>query len=112
MAKLEKLLSALLEGHSARREGWEPIVRMFVENGTLMCQCGLGKPWRWALGWDEMIATDWHLIQEVNASGAEQVLVAQQVAAQTPARASWNFLSKAKERYLSSIFMLGSKQQE
>jgi hypothetical protein len=64
MAKLEHLLGALSEGRSARREEWESIIRMFVLGETLMCQCGTGRPWRLALNWDEITATDWQLVQD------------------------------------------------
>jgi len=36
---------------------------MFVQNDSLMYQHGTVKPWRCALSWDEIAATDWRLVK-------------------------------------------------
>lgn len=71
MAKFDKVVAALTQGQSVRRENWHPDVRMFVYRDSLMYQNGVEKPWRCALSWDEIAATDWQLLKA--ASGAQQV---------------------------------------
>jgi len=51
----------LTQGRSVRRSDWEPIIRMFVLEDTLVCQCGKSTPWRYSLGWDDIAADDWQL---------------------------------------------------
>jgi hypothetical protein len=63
MAHFAKVVRALTHGHSIRRDEWEPTIRMFVAGNTLMCQSGHSKPWRCALTWEEIAATDWQLIK-------------------------------------------------
>jgi len=36
---------------------------MFVQSDSLMYQYGSAKPWRCALSWDEIAATDWQLLK-------------------------------------------------
>jgi hypothetical protein len=79
MAKFDKVIAALTQGQSVRRENWQPDVHMFVRNDSLMYQNGVGKPWQCALSWDEIAATDWQLLKIV--SGARQ---AAQIAAERP----------------------------
>jgi len=62
MAQIDVMLPALTQGRSVRRDGWEPVIRMFVSFDTLMCQCGDSKPWLHALGWDDITADDWQLV--------------------------------------------------
>ena len=62
MAQLGTVVTALIQGRSVRREEWEPIIKMFVADDLLMCQCGNSKPWRHSLTWDDIAATDWKLI--------------------------------------------------
>jgi len=64
MAKFDKVVRALTQGHSVRRDKWEPIIRVFLSSDTLMCQRGSEKPWQCALSWDEIVATDWHLFKD------------------------------------------------
>jgi len=71
MAKFDKVVAALTQGQSVRRENWHPDVHMFVYRDSLMYQQGVEKPWRCALSWDEIAATDWELLKA--ASGAQQV---------------------------------------
>lgn len=71
MAKFDKVIAALTQGQSVRRENWHPDVHMFVHSDSLMYQNGLVKPWRCALSWDEIAATDWQLLKAV--SDAPQV---------------------------------------
>jgi len=75
MAKFDKVIAALTQGQSVRRENWDPDVRMFVRSDSLMYQNGVERPWQCALSWDEIAATDWQLLKAV--SGAPQ---AQQIA--------------------------------
>ena len=70
MAKFDKVIAALTQGQSVRRENWQPDVHMFVRNDSLMYQNGVTKPWQCALSWDEIAATDWQLLKAV--SGARQ----------------------------------------
>jgi len=79
MAKFDKVIAALTQGQSVRRENWDPDVHMFIRSGSLMYQNGIEKPWRCALSWDEIAATDWQLIKAV--FGARQVA---QIAAEHP----------------------------
>jgi hypothetical protein len=72
MAQLDTLLLALTQGHSVRRDEWEPIIRMFVLNDTLMCQCGNSKPWNHSLTWGEITASDWQLIDVQSVVEQEQ----------------------------------------
>jgi hypothetical protein len=65
MAHLDVVLPALGQGLSVQRAGWEPIIRMFVSSGMLMCQCGDSSPWPHAMGWDDIEASDWQLVQTV-----------------------------------------------
>jgi hypothetical protein len=67
MALLDAVLHALRQGKSVRRGEWEPYVRMFVVNDILMCQCGEMKPWRHALTWSEICASDWEPIRSTAA---------------------------------------------
>jgi len=62
MAQLSLILPALVRGESVRREGWEPVIKMFLSSELLMCQCGSSKPWHHALGWDDIVANDWRVI--------------------------------------------------
>jgi hypothetical protein len=71
MAKFDKVIAALTQGQSVRRENWDPDVHMFVRNDSLMYQHGVAKPWQCALSWDEIVAADWRLLKA--ASGAQQV---------------------------------------
>jgi len=68
MAHLDVVLPALGQGRSVQRADWEPIIRMFVSSGMLMCQCGNSKPWRHALGWDDIEASDWQLVRAAPAA--------------------------------------------
>jgi hypothetical protein len=63
MARLDAVLPALTQGRSVRRDEWEPFVRMFVLDDTLMCQIGNASPWHHSLTWGELIASDWRLIR-------------------------------------------------
>ena len=63
MAQFEMIKPALNKGRSVRRDEWEPLTRMFVSGDTLMCQCGLSKPWRHSLSWNELDANDWKLFE-------------------------------------------------
>jgi len=63
MAQFQAILPALNQGHSVRRDEWEPVIRMFVLKDLLMCQCGSAKPWNHTLGWEEITATDWQLAE-------------------------------------------------
>lgn len=63
MALFATILPALMEGESVQRTEWEPIVRMFVLDDTLMCQCGNANPWHHSLTWEEITASDWQLAQ-------------------------------------------------
>lgn len=58
MEKFDKVVSALTQGQSVRRDNWGPDVRLFVKSGSLMYQHGVVRPWRCALSWDEIAATD------------------------------------------------------
>jgi hypothetical protein len=64
MSQIEEALGALVQGHSVRRETWEPTIRVFLTKGKLMCQYGAAKAWPCALSWDEIVATDWQLIED------------------------------------------------
>jgi len=66
MAMFDLVVSALNQGHSVRREDWLPDVRMFVQNDSLMYQHGSVKPWRCALSWNEIAATDWRLVYRIS----------------------------------------------
>ena len=79
MARFDRLVSALIHGQSVRRNDWVSDVQMFVLNGSLMYQYGTVKPWRCALSWDGIAATDWQPLNFV--SGARQ---AAQIAAERP----------------------------
>jgi hypothetical protein len=79
MAKFDKVLTALTQGQSVRRENWQPEVHMFVHNDSLMYQHGDVRPWQCALSWDEIAAADWQLLKIV--SGARQAV---QIAAERP----------------------------
>ena len=68
MGQLDAVLHALSKGKSVRRDEWEPCVRMFVTNDILMCQCGNAKPWRHALTWGEISASDWESIRSAPAT--------------------------------------------
>lgn len=68
MAHLNVVLPALGQGHSVQRAGWEPMIRMIVSSGMLMCQCGNSRPLRHALGWDDIEASDWQLVRTVPAA--------------------------------------------
>ena len=78
MAMFDLVVSALNQGHSVRREDWLPDVRMFVQNDSLMYQHGSVKPWRCALSWNEIAATDWRLVyiapvvRQVNQTSTER----------------------------------------
>ena len=72
MAKFDKVITALTQGQSVRRDNWHPDVHMFVHNDSLMYQHGVVRPWRCALSWDEIAATDWQLLKIV--SGARQAV--------------------------------------
>jgi hypothetical protein len=63
MAKFDKVIAALTQGQNVRRENWDLDVYMFVRNGSLMYQNGVERPWRCAISWDEIAATDWKLIK-------------------------------------------------
>ena len=63
MAKFDKVIAALTQGQSVRRENWDPDVRMFVRSDSLMYQNGVERPWQCALSWDEIAATDWQLLK-------------------------------------------------
>jgi hypothetical protein len=65
MARFDKVVSALIQGQSVRRDDWLPDGRIFVESDSLMYQYGSAKPWRCALSWDEIAATDWQLLKVV-----------------------------------------------
>jgi len=66
MAKFDKVIAALTQGQSVRRENWDPDVHMFVRSNSLIYQNGVEKPWRCALSWDEIAAPDWQLIKAVS----------------------------------------------
>ena len=78
MAKFDIVLAALNQGQSVRRENWLPDVRLFVKSDSLMYQHGGGQPWRCALSWDEITATDWQLlrsapiVRQVNQTSTER----------------------------------------
>jgi len=63
MAPFVTILPALIEGQGVQRTEWEPVVRMFVLDGTLMCRCGDANPWHQSLTWGEITASDWQLVQ-------------------------------------------------
>ena len=63
MAQIDGVLRGLIQGRSARRDDWEPVIRMFLRSDMLMCQCGESQPWIHALGWDDITASDWHLVE-------------------------------------------------
>jgi hypothetical protein len=65
MARFDRIVSALIQGQSVRREDWLPDIRVFVHSDSLMYQHGTVKPWRCALSWDEIAATDWQLVKVV-----------------------------------------------
>jgi len=77
MAKFDKVIAALTQGQSVRRENWDPDVHMFIRSGSLMYQNGVEKPWRCALSWDEIAATDWRLLKaESDAEQGQQIAIA------------------------------------
>jgi hypothetical protein len=63
MAQFDAVLPALMQGQSVRRGEWEPVVRIFVVDDILMCQCGDLSPWLHSLTWCEIIASDWQLVE-------------------------------------------------
>jgi len=67
MAQFDTVLPALTQGRSVRRNEWEPKVRMYVLEDTLMCQCGNMNPWHHSLTWAEITAPDWQIIQAESA---------------------------------------------
>lgn len=62
MARFGRVVFALIQGQSVRRDNWLPDVQMFVQGDALMYQDGAMKPWRCALSWDEIAANDWQLL--------------------------------------------------
>ena len=62
MANFATILPALIQGHSVRRDEWDPFIRIFVLNDHLMCQRGNTNPWYHSLTWGEVTALDWQLI--------------------------------------------------
>jgi hypothetical protein len=68
MAQFGVVLPALAQGQSVRRDGWEPVIRMFVLSELLMCQCGNSKPWLHALTWEDITASDWRPIQATSST--------------------------------------------
>jgi len=77
MAKFDKVLTALTQEQSVRRENWDPDVHMFVRSDALMYQNGVEKPWRCALSWDEIAAIDWQLIKAVSSAPEEHPMTAE-----------------------------------
>ena len=77
MAKFDKVIAALTQGQNVRRENWDLDVYMFVRNGSLMYQNGVERPWRCAISWDEIVATDWRLLKAVSdAPQAQPIAIA------------------------------------
>ena len=77
MAKFDKVIAALTQGQSVRRENWHPDVHMFVRNDSLMYQNGVERPWRCAISWDEIVATDWRLLKAASdAQHVQQIAIA------------------------------------
>jgi hypothetical protein len=68
MAQFDVVLPALAQGQSVRRDGWEPIIRIFVSSDILMCQLGDSKPWIHALTWEDITALDWQPLQATSAA--------------------------------------------
>jgi hypothetical protein len=107
MSEFSKVLLALAQGHCVQRERWEPINRLFVSGNSLMWQCGAAKPWRCALSWDELAATDWRLFVEassvhrVNQAGAATSLLFR-----APAQVLSGSLNEATARRESHIITL------
>jgi hypothetical protein len=65
MARFSRVVFALIQGQSVRRNHWLPDVQMFLQGDALMYQDGTMKPWRCALSWDEIAANDWELLNIV-----------------------------------------------
>ena len=63
MAKFERALSALTHGQCVRLPNWEPDTRMFVYDGMLVCQRGNCKPYIYDLCWEDIVASDWQLVE-------------------------------------------------
>lgn len=110
MAEFQSILPELTQGLSARREQWEPIIRLFVSDDALMCQCGVGKPWRCALSWDEITATDWQLFQGATALPmAKEKLDSPAPVSHISAGGLPRLLSKARARCAPTLSFFRSK---
>jgi len=104
MAKFATILPALIEGQSVQRTEWESVVRMFVLDDTLMCQCGNTNPWHHSLTWGEITASDWQLVQvESTAEIEHQTSVVPTPIPSTSGRAFRNLLNKSGP-LLNSLF--------
>lgn len=55
------VVKVLQEGFSVRMSRWEQITRMFIKDGTLMCQRGDAEPYAYELSWKEIQSKKWQV---------------------------------------------------
>jgi hypothetical protein len=113
MAEFSKALLALTEGHCVQRERWEPTIRLFVSGNSLMWQRGNAKPWRCALSWDELAATDWRVYVHATAvPRLNRTPVGFSMPFRTPAQVLGDSLNEATARRESHIVTLNDEHLE
>jgi hypothetical protein len=52
----------LEEGFSMRIVTWEPITRLFIKDGTTVCQRGDAAPYAYELSWKEIQSKKWQVV--------------------------------------------------
>ena len=109
MARFASVLPALQQGHSIQRSEWEPVNRLFVADNALMWQCGGAKPFRCALTWDELSATDWRHFEDASGLVVNESSAGFLPISRDSDRAMHSSFEEASQQHNSNIFLMNQK---